>query len=176
MKSLFFTAVVVLCLTSTALAQEVSRFEIGAGASILRDPGNLNRYGWVGSFGANINKWFAVKGEAAGNYYKGVQDDNVYSFLGGPQFNLRRDNARATPWVHFLVGVQRGRELVFTGASLSTVSRSHLAMEPGGGLDVSLNSRVGLRFGFDYVRAFREGRLRDIGNYRFQTGFVFKLP
>lgn len=49
-------------------------------------------------------------------------------------------------------------------------------MKPGGGLDVSLNSRVGLRFGADYVRAFIGNRRRASGHYRIHAGFVFKLP
>src|SRR5881394_2296435 len=111
MKSIFFAAFAVVCLASTSFAQEVPRFEIGAGASFLRDPGNFNRYGWVGSFATNTNKWFAVKGEASGHYYSGSQfDDNVHSVLAGPQFSLRRDGARVTPWAHILVGAQRDDE------------------------------------------------------------------
>jgi hypothetical protein len=176
MKPIFFAVLGVVCLASSSFAQDVPRFEIGAGASFLRDPSNLNRYGWLGSFGTNINRWFAVKGEVAGHYSKG--SGTVHSVLAGPQFNLRRDGARVTPWLHFLVGAQREEEFfVFTGVGTgsSFIYRTRWAVQPGGGLDVSLNSKVSLRFGVDYVRAVRD-RLRDSDYYRLHSGFVFKLP
>jgi hypothetical protein len=171
MKSIFLSLLVVVCLASPMSAQDVPRFELGAGATFLRDPGNLNRYGWIGSFGTNINRFFAVKAEASG-FYNGFESDNIHSVLLGPQVNLRRDGSRVTPWAHFLVGAQTGHEFRFPGRF---VSETYWAMQPGGGVDVSLNSRVGLRFGADYVRSFRD-LLRDFDHYRLHAGFVFKLP
>jgi hypothetical protein len=171
MKSIFLSVLVSVCLASTLSAQDVSRFEIGAGATFLRDPSNLNRYGWLGSFGTNINRFFAVKAEAAG-FYSGYSGDDVHSVLLGPQVNLRRDGSRVTPWGHFLVGAQTANEFRFPG---TIVSKTNWAMQPGGGVDFSLNSTVGLRFGADYVRGFRD-RIRDLGHYRLHAGFVFSLP
>ena len=158
---------VIVCVASPLFAQDGPRYEISAAATFLREPTNANRYGWLGSFGRNVNNWMAFKGEAAGYYSE--RNLNVHTFLGGPQFTLHRDNAKVSPWAHFLVGAQHDHEFAVPGAP-----KTYFAMSPGGGVDVSLNSKFGLRFGADYIRGFRSN-IDDAENYRVQSGVVFKL-
>ena len=172
MRRILFSVALVFGVALSGFAQDVARFEIYGGAAFLRDPRNFNRYGWVTSFTGNVNEWFGVKGEVAGVYNDG---DNVHSYLGGPQFTLRR-SSRLEPWAHFLVGAQHNAPPVFTIQIFPppSIPRTFFAIEPGGGVDVSLNHRISLRFGADYVRTIRE--LRDVGHYRAHSGIVFKLP
>jgi hypothetical protein len=170
MKSIALAVFMLVCLVSPSFAQDVPQFEISAGGTFLRDPSNQNRYGWIGSFSTNVNKWFAVKGEVGG-YYTGFQDDNIHTFSAGPQFTLRRDGSRVQPWAHFLLGAQKDHEFQFPGVF---VPKTRLSTTTGGGLDVSLNSRISLRFGGDWLRGYRD-RFRDLNHYRLQTGVVFKL-
>jgi len=150
-------------------AQDGPRYELSAAATFLREPSNANRYGWLGSFGRNVNGWITFKGEAAGYYSD--RNLNVHTFLGGPQVTLHRDKAKLSPWAHFLVGAQHDHEFTFPGV---VTPKTYFAMSPGGGVDVSINSKFGLRFGADYLRGFRDN-LNDAENYRLQSGVVFKL-
>jgi len=170
MKPIVFVVLLLVCLGSVAVAQDVPRYEISGAATFLRDPANANRYGWLGSFARNVNDWFAVKGEAAGYYSK--ENARIHTFVGGPQFRINKD-AKVSPWAHFLVGAQKDHQFVFPG---NLVPRTYFAMVPGGGIDVSLNPRFSVRLGADYVRGFRSNSLDDVEHYRLQSGVVFKLP
>ena len=81
MKPIVFVVLLLVCLGSVAVAQDVPRYEISGAATFLRDPANANRYGWLGSFARNVNDWFAVKGEAAGYYSK--ENARISHFRGG---------------------------------------------------------------------------------------------
>jgi hypothetical protein len=178
MRHIRISLLFVLCLASTSFAQDLPRFEVYGAPAVLRDPHNLTRYGWVASFSTNVNKWLGLKNEVGGFY---SDSDDVHSFLFGPQFTLRKE-WRVEPWAHFLVGPQHHSQSFpspFPTGTLGfaptiTVSSTNIAIQPGGGIDFSLNSRMGLRFGFDYVRAIRDPEL-DFGNYRAHAGVVFKL-
>jgi opacity protein-like surface antigen len=172
MKPIVFGAVLLVCLASTSFAQEVPRFELYTGATNLRDPGAFNAYGWMGSLGTNINKWFSVKAEAAG-YYNGTRGENIHSVLVGPQFTLRRDGSRIQPFAHFLVGAQRDYDFRFP-FPFTVAPTTYAAIVPGGGVDISLNSKFSLRFGADYMRSIQFDRF-DKNRYRANAGVVFKF-
>ena len=176
MRRILAITTLVLCIASSGFGQDVSAFEIYGGGAYLREPQNFNRYGWVGSVTGNVNEWFGIKGEVSGYYNDG---DNLHTFLGGPQFTLRR-SARIEPWAHFLAGLQHNDAFALLRIPTSglplVIRNSHntyFALQPGGGFDISLTPRVGLRFGADYVRALRD--FGDIGHYRAHAGVVFKL-
>jgi hypothetical protein len=164
MKTLFCILLIAVA-ASASFAQDVPRLELSVGSSFFRDPGSFNRYEWLGSFSTNVNKGLGLKTEAGGNAWA------IHSFLGGPQFSLRR-RSRLQPWSHFLVGARRNYEFNF---SSKTVPKAYFAMQPGGGTDISLDSRLGLRVGADYVRSLRGDRQRDGEGYRAQAGVVFRL-
>jgi len=179
MKGVFAVVTLVLFAASSGFGQDAPRFEIYGGGAFLRDPDDFNRWGWVASFTGNMNEWFGIKGEVAGYYNDG---DTVHTFLGGPQFTLRK-SARIQPWAHFLAGLQHNDVSVFHilqpgGGALPfpriVYQSTHFTWQPGGGVDVSLSRRVGLRFGMDYVRAMRD--FRDVDHYRAHAGVVFKIP
>jgi hypothetical protein len=180
MKILFCTLWIGL-MASNSLAQDAPRFELFVGSSFLREPSvDTDRYGWVWSLSTNVNNWLGVKGEVGGYY--GAFYEDVHSFMGGPQFNWRR-SSRVEPWAHFLMGVQRFHDTTPTPLFGTAVAQfTHFAIQPGGGVDVSLNSRLGLRFGVDYVRALRDSgvvggvEIADRNNYRAEAGVVFKFP
>jgi hypothetical protein len=174
MRHILLGVTLVLCLASAGFAQEVPRFEIYGGGAFLRESSNFNRYGWVASFSTNVNRWFALKNEVGGVYNGG---DNIHSFLLGPQFTFRRGSS-VEPWAHFLVGPQHHQIPYASFATFApglgvSFARTDFAIEPGGGIDVPLNSTLGLRFGLDYVRSIRNAD--DADNYRAHAGVVFKL-
>lgn len=106
----------------------------------------------------------------------------VFNLLGGPQYRFR-NSSRVTPFVRALAGVAhtRARLQVPSLNSTDTASSTDFALAIGGGLDVSVSKRVGLRvFQVDYNPIFLSGG-NELGfgntradNVRFSFGVVFK--
>jgi len=190
--SVAISVCVVIAFGSVALAQNTPAFEASAGYSWLHQRPSFDRHGWVASAAGNVNSWFGIKGEVGGDYSDRIHQD-VHSFLGGAQFTARR-SPRVTPWAHFLLGVVRTGE----GAGLANPeslfsvllpdgsivprgtpiflpeTRTNFAVQPGFGLDFSLRSNLGVRFGADYRRRSGPGTV-DRDSVRLQTGIVFKI-
>ncbi|MDQ3820721.1 MAG: hypothetical protein M3362_23970, partial [Acidobacteriota bacterium] len=91
----------------------------------------------------------------------------VYNFLGGPQVRFP-NHTRAVPFVHALFGVANTRFLataqqtIAGGGFFTNIfdkSGTDFAMALGGGVDVGLNGRIGLRlFQIDYNPVFMGDR------------------
>ena len=168
---------------STSFGQNAPALEASLGLSFLREQPNLNRYGWVASAAGNVNHWFGVKGEVAGNYTDSFFHRDAHSFLAGPQFTVRR-KASVTPWAHFLLGVvrsgqgtttdflaeSRGGPVVFVPATTS-----EFAIQPGGGVDLWLRGTFGIRLGADYRRLNRKPFHQQSGPTSFNGRDYFRL-
>lgn len=102
----------------------------------------------------------------------------------GPRFHFRAGRAR--PYVHGLVGVTRSLRKVGFFAHTAT----HLAIQPGAGVDFDVTPNVALRFQGDYRQTFfpepdqsdpgSQASLvnvngDDFQDFTFSIGFVFKL-
>jgi opacity protein-like surface antigen len=97
-------------------------------------------------------------------------DTRVINVLGGPQVRFP-NQTRATPFVRALFGVANTRfeaqaEQSLAGGTATnsfTTNATDFAMALGGGLDVQLNDRVGLRvFQIDYNPVFLRNRSANV--------------
>lgn len=130
---------------------------------------------------------------------QGNVDTRLINVLGGPQVRFPNES-RVTPFVHALVGIANTRfeaqeQRTVVGGTVTnsfTTNATDFAMAVGGGLDVKLSDRIGLRVvQFDYNPVFLrdrsinvlgqagaivpqtlEGQRQD--NLRFSFGVVFK--
>jgi len=140
----------------------------------LRDQGlRQNFHGWLGGVEGNFNKWFGLATEVGGNYWKLPRsaseiNESFHSFAGGPRFSSRTNSA-ATPFAHLLLGADR--------ASLSTIGlgvgghETDFILQPGGGVDIWVTPKLGIRLGSDYRRLWASGG--GVNEFRFTAGMVF---
>jgi len=181
-----------LFLSMPTLAQSDTKYEAGAGYSLLRENAWENRHGFVLSFTQKLNKRFGIETEVGGNYNKDIfpfspngsrQNDFVHSILAGPQFKFRQD-ARIQPWAHVLAGITLNNEsrpiFVATqpGGPVNTVvpmpvTNVRFGFQPGGGIDFWMTPKIGIRLGVDYRRAM--GNFNDRDFFRAQSGIVFRF-
>jgi hypothetical protein len=176
-------------LAMPALAQSDSKYEVSAGYSFLREEFASNRHGMVLSYAQRFSDLFGFKTEVGGNYDKdsfpviangGNRNDFIHSILAGPQFKLRRDS-RIQPWAHVLAGITLANVSRFalvgtpSGQALvaQPVTNVRFGFQPGGGIDLWMSEKVGLRLGVDYRRAVSNGADRDF--FRLQSGIVFRF-
>jgi opacity protein-like surface antigen len=175
MKRVWCGVCVVSCLAvaASAKAADGGKLEVSGGYSSLRDQGASQNMpsGWVASGLASINRWFGVVGEVGGSYRTpAVPGDGMnvhtYAFLGGPRYTVR-PGARVSVFGQALVGAAR-----LSSGINGDSSRTDLAFQPGGGIDVAVTRRWGVRFEGDF-RAIRESGTM-IKQERFVAGFVFR--
>jgi len=121
------------------------------------------RFGLTGDFSYNTkDRGFTPAGGGTGDV-----DTRVFNILGGPQVRFP-NQTRTTPFLRALFGVANTRFSVSsstpgtTGGTVTssfTANATDFAMALGGGLDVRLNDRVGLRvFQVDYNPVFLRDR------------------
>jgi hypothetical protein len=152
----FVVGLAALALTLTvpsraaAQARAQTHANIGAGYSYLRETGaNSVTYatGWMMSAATKPNASISWVGEVAGNYRNvAAFTQKLASYQGGARFILRP--GQVTPFVQGLVGVEHYSEPGF--------AETGLAVQPGGGVDVALTDRLGLRAQLDF-RVVRVG-------------------
>jgi hypothetical protein len=136
--------------------------------------------GFAVGAGGRITDWFAVVGEVGGSTRAfGLSDEDdlrltLYSFLMGPQF-ARRGHRVLTPFLQILVGGVRAGGSFYGDQDASTL----FAVQPGGGVDVAITPRIGVRLLGDFrvinadLSTLREGaRSQQI---RWLIGAVFTL-
>ena len=155
MRKLCVVVGMLLLVSFSAAAQDTPQGELFGGYSFQRfNPGggftggNLN--GWMASLTGNVNSWFGVTAEFAGNYGKDrfgaatTIETNHHTFMFGPRFSYRA-NEHWTPFVHALFGFGR-----LTGAHLGTTFGDTLvdtgfAWASGGGIDIKASPRLAVR-------------------------------
>jgi opacity protein-like surface antigen len=193
MKKLVLVAVFLLGFSVMAMAQDLPKFEIFGGYSLvlvdtttaLRSSGwegmDLNLNGWDSSITFNANKYLGFVAEFGG-YYGTVgyeernsppyswADISIHSIMVGPKFTLHR--GKASPFVQGLLGYARVKATELG----ESYTEDDMAMALGGGIDVSLNERISLRpVQLDYF-ATRGDFTGDFADHlRFSTGFIIKL-
>jgi opacity protein-like surface antigen len=119
------------------------------------------RFGITGDFSLNQRSRNVTFTNGSGNV-----DTRVINVMGGPQVRFTNES-RVTPFVRALFGVANTRfeaqeNATVTGGTVSnsfTTNATDFAMALGGGLDVRLNNRVGLRvLQVDYNPVFLRDR------------------
>jgi hypothetical protein len=176
-KKLGLVLITVLVLLSVpAWPQEKSEFpkmEFFGGYSLRSldyDGSNVNRlnmHGFQANGTYNFHKNVGVTGDFGIQFASAnANTHHDYELLIGPQFSLRRN--RITVFAHQFIG----------GESFDGGSQLFFALGTGGGLDVNLDNRIGLRvIQFDWIPssfAKHEGEGWFKNNIRFGFGITFK--
>jgi hypothetical protein len=163
--------VAIISVATPVLAQERAG-DVAIGYSVLHDSDAEETFpmGWLFAGGVNLGSNVALVGEAGGNY-KTVDvlgtDVNlrVHTFLGG--IRVQNHQPKVMPFGQVLVG------LAHMGVSAlgEGDSANGFAVQPGGGVDIPLGSRMGARVQGDFRMIRSEG---DTSNeFRIGVGLVF---
>jgi len=160
--------VLILLLISTAstAAQSASspRYEVAGGYQFMRDQDMAKHdpdlsanfpAGWMASGGAHLWSWLGAVGEVSESAKTlSIPGDKpklrVYTFMAGPRFT-RSAHSGINPFGQVLFGSARASSSVL-GVRQTVTDFSY---QPGGGIDLSVAGRLGVRFEGDYriVRA-----------------------
>jgi hypothetical protein len=164
MSSLVLLALMLPVGSAAAQAAAPRRYDAAAGYAFMRDQDIANNNpdisanfpaGWLASVGATPWSWLGVAGEVSGSYKTvNIPGDQpklrVYTFLAGPR--VKHVSSRIAPFGQVLFGTARATTTVLTVSD--TVN--DFAYQPGGGVDLNMSGRVGLRVEGDY-RIIRAG-------------------
>jgi opacity protein-like surface antigen len=164
---------------------------MGTTTSVVTQMADRNLNGFSTSFTNNLNSWLGIEAEFSGHFTDTVLngttlDRDIYFVTAGPRLSIRRFE-RFTPFAHIMVGmarqdiqVQNASSTVSTVGSLNQQD-SGLAFVVGGGVDLNLSSRLGIRLAqTDYILtrfSNRNGTSTELNqaNFRASTGVVLKL-
>jgi opacity protein-like surface antigen len=147
--------------------------------------------GWYVDLAGNLNRHFGVVFEAGGNYksisesamFAGVAasataDLRVHEFMGGVRYNSRA-NPTVIPFGQFLVGAVNGSAKVTASGSVTGLpgfsfsgeaSGTDLALQAGGGMQLRLTDKLGVRVGADYLHILADEG--GVNAFRFAAGIV----
>lgn len=163
---------------------QAPRAEISGGYSFLHDRNRSENFpaGWIASATGNVNRWIGVTAEVGGNYrtcdncQRGPftsQESRgtdlhlrVYTFMAGPRLA-----ARAIPGVTPFAQILFGGSHISGGVEFDGALTSGLTYQPGGGVDIRVRPKVGLRLQGDY-RVIRTQGINGKQS-RFLAGVVF---
>jgi hypothetical protein len=156
---------------------------------------NLN--GWDVSATYNVNRWFGFVAEGSGLYgSKEISpartiificspqapcppainapaitlSQKIHTYSLGPRFYLR-NHTRYTPFARALFGAGYISDTTKVGSGGSTEANGASVLTAGGGVDISLNSRVALRAQTDFLR--NRFFHQNGPDFRLATGPVF---
>jgi len=162
---------------------------------------HLNFNGWDGGLQEDVVNWFGVVIDVSGSYgHNRIQvgtctvtvsgttaaypacvartNMSFYTFMGGPQFTLRRSD-RVQPFARGLIGgawFNSSANLLSENVPLlAEPTRSDQGFSVGGGLgaDFFVSRHVGIRVAGDYIHSafFNDGQ----NNYRGTAGLVYRF-
>ena len=161
---------VLVSVVPPAAAQATPAVEVSGGYAFSRDLTEKINFpaGWYADVAGNISDWLGIVGSVTGAYKSdsGVDIDTL-GFAVGPRLSIRTN--KLVPFVQVLVG--GARSSVSVEAFGVDVSQTNLTVGAGGGVNVTVNENLGVRFGADYGRVFSD--LGDTNGFRFSAGAVF---
>jgi hypothetical protein len=177
----------VLCvlLAPAAAEAQVSRFEFTGAYAFMRDQDRGEDFpaGWVAAVVGNINDWAGVVSEVGFSHrtcrncqrgpftsatFQGTDRDlRVFTFLAGPRF-ASRAFAAVTPFAQLLMGGSH----ISGGVQFDGALTTGFTYQPGGGVDLSLTPRVGIRLQGDYRIVRTQGHNTNAS--RFLAGVVWR--
>jgi hypothetical protein len=152
-----------------AAAQE-HKGDVAFGYSLMHDSELEETFpmGWSFAVNGNLNDMFSVVGEIGGNYktidaFGSDLNVSVHTFMGGPRF--RNERGKVVPFAQVLAGMARG-SVEYLGES---ENGTDFAIQPGGGVDVRVTDRFGVRVQGDYRIITGE---ETVNEFRFAVGGV----
>ena len=155
----------------TASAAEAPSAEAFAGYSYTKS-GDQALNGAEASLAIRLTHWISAEADLSAHYGSalGTHQSRLF-FMGGPRFAYR---GRAfTVFTHYLAGgVRSGSGLTVLGVDI-TQSRTDFAMAFGGGVDVRLSDRWGVRAQADYTLIKSGGSTEK--EPRLSAGFVYRV-
>ncbi len=153
---------------------------------------HVSMSGWNASLQENTNSWAGGVLDFSGNYgtessvllqVPGTTDSlrdriRFYTFMGGPQFTLRK-SGRLQPFARVLFGgatVKVESTEMVDGALVSEAlsgSETGFALGGGGGVDFHCAHHIALRVAGDYIRPYVGGESTD--QLRVSAGLPFRI-
>lgn len=195
MKLKLLLVLAVLLLSAHAIAQDHGRLEVFGGYSRVgyyyypayTGPWTLSSFnGWEASAAYKLFPHLGVEADFGGSY--GPQSpgcpcprDRIQTYMGGPRVSASA--GRVTFYGHVLFGGLRYRTTYggFQGTPSTVNADTTFAMAVGGGADIWLARRIGVRLAqFDYLRNNNSipGYFAHPGqhsNFRLSAGVVFRF-
>jgi opacity protein-like surface antigen len=164
---------------------------IDTGDLPVRDVDQSLPTGWYIDLAGNLNRHVGVVFQAGGNYksvsesatFAGVAasataDLRVHEFMGGVRYSSRA-NPTVVPFGQFLVGAINGSAKVTASGSVAgspgfsfsgEASGTDLALQAGGGMQLRLTDKFGVRVGADYLHILADEG--GVNAFRFAAGVV----
>lgn len=174
-------AVTVLVLTPPArLSAQEAGLEFSGGYSFLDGEDLVSGYGlgWQAEGG-----WRTLRGPSLvveTSRHQSVQDvgfidveATVWSLVAGPRFRLKRQTF--SPFAHILAGATQVGFVANTSGPIESTGADNAIstmLQVGGGIELPLSPRFGLKITMDYRRVIAN-HLSD--QYRFSTGVVYRV-
>ncbi|MDR1727709.1 MAG: porin family protein [Acidobacteriota bacterium] len=177
MKKLVLVVVLLLGISSVAMAQDVPVASIFGGYSFYRCndiASSCDLHGWNAAVDFNVNKNWAVTADFDGHYGWLDQTDaqrianewtdvKSHSFLFGPKYTIGSSD-KVRPYLHALFGINH------VNPDTATVE-NNFAMAYGGGVDIKVNDRLSIRPAqVDYIGVRRFSEFE--ANVRYSGGIV----
>ncbi|OFW03459.1 MAG: hypothetical protein A3I61_16835 [Acidobacteria bacterium RIFCSPLOWO2_02_FULL_68_18] len=171
------------CLAAPVAAQDVP-VEVAGGYALVRfqdqdaAPFENVPAGWFASGAVEVGGRLplAIVGEVSGHYKNdeafGFEADlDTYTFLGGVRYYRRL--ARLTPFGQFLAGGAWSKGEV---RALRFMEKgTDFAIQPGGGVDVRLTSRLSARGTAHWLRIMPTDEREDVDAFRLDVGIVIRF-
>lgn len=179
---------VVLCLFllgAVPLKAQTPRAEISGAYSFMHDQDRSEDFsaGWVASAIGNVNSWIGLATEAGGSYrtcrncqrgpftsqkFRGTDLHlRVYTYMAGPRV-ASHAIAAVTPFAQVLFGGSH----ISGGVQFDGALNTGFTYQPGGGVDVRVTPKVGIRLQGDYRVIRTTGH--NGKESRFLVGVVFR--
>jgi hypothetical protein len=175
-----------------AAAQDEPKVEISGGYQLLYlwgedgdDNSETFEKGWYADVSARLTRSIALVFSSGGSYktmherltnegftVEGTMKLRLHQIAGGVRVYGRPANGVVTPFVQVLGGGFRvsgdsTATAIIGGEEVSLSSEGESEMEPmlqaGGGVNIRLSRRLGIRVGADYLRVFSEVFGEDVG-------------
>ena len=129
-------------------------------------------YGFTKSFGAVAE----FSAQHAGNINATGEDLTLFSYLFGPRYTLRKSD-RWLPFGQVLLGGAHASGTYEPSLAGGSGSFNSFSMIAGGGLDIGVNSHIGLRAfeGDYYLTRFPNGVNGHQNNLRISAGLIFRF-
>jgi hypothetical protein len=150
-----------LAIATAVPVQAQTTADFSGGYQYTHDPGFNMPGGWYADVAVPVNSMWAVFGEINGAYKNGVRQ-HVYG--GGIRVLGVAPSVR--PFAQILFGGE-----TISISNCSSCSETAFAMQFGGGVNIPMDARWGIRLGADYRPVFFEGDTEN--QFRFVIGVVF---
>lgn len=175
-------AALTLALTAPATAQTMPRGDVAMSYSLLYDNDLPNGFpgmsgvlpaGWLFSASGRVMGPLSIVGEVGANYKPVTINDvdvtlGVFSYLGGVRYRPRLDS-EVRPFAQFLIGLARAS----ASSANASISDNAFTSQVGGGVDISVTTKVAVRVQGDYRGLNAHGF--SWSEFRFATGVVYNF-